>query len=581
MLKSLSEIKNFIPEIFDPIKHCYPYCNEKMAISGPPGTGKSYTLIHSFLKPCISDSTISTEEVLSCSFTKAAAKVLKERLNVEFPNIDDWKLRNICSTIHSEALKRFKIQFEGQAYSIIGEAKARTDEDDGTEGSSRFLIDLPPNIDIKEKLAIQIWDLARNKLITDITSKAFAELVQSVSYKANILQVREWITAYEMDKRKNKRLDLTDVLIAALRCPSPKRKLLIIDEFQDSSPLQTKLIKKWQSDAEFTIFAFDLDQSIFSFTGADVTQIFSLIEDGYTFKRLHISKRVPKSVHAVARKLILKNKERFDSPFSPMEDSGSVKYLTKPKALIELDSTIFDEDKDCFILARSSGEILKWSEELDNLGIPYINERGYSPWGSPVALAITRAILAIKDEIPLLAEDAYRLVAEFPGRDLAFFNSGTKKGVTVEILKTWSRSDIKGYELEKLGLNLKKVKETGLEELLTEFKQGDRAKDIPIALARSGNNEVLYKTPKIRLTSSHSSKGREADLVIVDLAMPWKVQHEVKKDERIIEEERRLLYVAITRTKSDLILVHGEKLPDLGTITGLMDDISVKVAQTI
>ncbi len=418
--------------------------------------GKTFTLIQSFLRPCISDSSVDLENVLSCSFTRAAAKVLKERLKIEFPNIDDWKLKNVCSTIHSEALKRFKIQFEGQQYTIIGDAKAKTDDEEGTEGSSRFLGDLPPNCDIKEKLAISIWDLARNKLITDITTKEFAELVKNVSYKADIGQVREWVTAYETNKRKNKRLDLTDVLIAALRCPSPSKKLLIVDEFQDCTPLQIKLIKKWGIDSEYITLFLDPDQCIFSWAGSDIKQIFQLFEEEYSFKRLDKSYRIPKVVHKIARNLILKNKERFDSPFNPKEEcEGYATYENMAQTLLEIGSTIIDEDKDVFILARSSGELSKWSTELDGEGIPYINERGYSPWGSPIALAITRAILAIKDEIPVLAEDAYRLVAEFPGRDLAYFNKGVKKGETVEILKTWNRSDIKNYELEKLGLVLK------------------------------------------------------------------------------------------------------------------------------
>ncbi|MDX1957814.1 MAG: UvrD-helicase domain-containing protein [Leptospiraceae bacterium] len=65
--------------------------------------------------------------------------------------------------------------------------------------------------------------------------------------------------------------------------------------------------------------------------------------------------------------------------------------------------------------------------------------------------------------------------------------------------------------------------------------------------------------PKENLLTIHSSKGLEFSTVIVDLTDGWNSGQE-KKDSDIQEEERRILYVALSRAKNNLIIVTNEKL---------------------
>lgn len=546
-----------IPDIFDKAKDSFPLCAKKLIIFGPPGVGKTRAVLDGFLQPSIAAG-INHSRILSCSFTKAAAKELRERL-AKVTNFDQKLLKETCSTIHAEALRRFRKQFSGQRFTIIGESKAATDEDEGNEGpSSRFYEDTMPGgggMEIKEAVAVKIWDLARNNLITDITCESFARLVyEIVGSKINLTDVREWILKYENNKRANRRLDFTDILIAALRCPAPDRDLLVIDEAQDCTELQFKLLGKWSEKADRVVYICDPDQTIFTFSGAKPENIYNLIDKGFTVRRLSKSYRVPLKIHKLACAIIAKNRNRIITPYEPSEKEGSVEELPIELAASELSSVVFDEDKDVFVLARSSKLLEPWSTILSEKGVPFINERGKSPWGSPIALAVARAVMCIREDQPIAISDARKLIDNFPGRHKDYFEKGITKKASCEILEKSLKLAVHSSDLETMGLLLTRIKTGVLEDVLTELGLDDRAYTLPRVIDNHGS-DALFKTPKIRLTTMHSSKGREGDLVVVDLSIPKMVIITAKKDPSTIEAERRLVYVALTRTKDSLILV--------------------------
>jgi len=557
--------KHPTPVAFNQEKDGYPVGHEKLLILGPPGTGKTRNVLEAFIQPALKLG-VAPFCILSCSFTRAAARELRDRL-AKGTGYPSHQLLETCSTIHAEALRRFRQQFAGQKFEIIGESKSGTDEED--EGpAARFLEEaLPQGYEIKEAVALRMWDLARNRLINDYNSDEFFQLVKSFGGQINMPAIRGWVRDYENNKKTKRLLDFTDILIQALRVAPPERDLLIVDEAQDCSVLQWKLVEKWAAKSKRVVFVGDFDQTLYEWNGAYPDRMFSILQEGFVARRLAKSFRVPAKVHTLARSVIIKNKNRIDAPYEPLEKEGSADELPFHVAVEELGNATTD-GHDAFVLARSSKILEAWADALADAGVPFINERGKSPWGSPIALSVTRAVLSIRHGEPVTTQDARRLIEQFPGRNIEYFKKGTTKKSCVSALKAWMKAVITLTDLEALGLVLDKVKTADLEELLIELDLAERAKSIARLIDKNGR-DVLSKQPSIRLTTMHGAKGREAHLVVVDMEAPMATRIALGKEDRdkTIEAERRLVYVAFTRAKDSLILVRNGY--DLGVIVGL------------
>lgn len=555
-----------VPQAFEPSLDGYPNGHNKLLILGPPGTGKTRQVLDAFIEPamCLG---IEAESILSCSFTRAAARELRERLS-KSTGLHDFRLMETCATIHSEALRRFRKQFGTKGYSIIGEKKNHNDDDD--EGPpARFEESLPEGFEIKDQaLAISVWNLARNRLIFDHNSQEFKELVYTFDAKANLPDIRNWVGIYEQNKKDKKLLDFTDILIHGLRCTPPDRELVIVDEAQDCSMLQWKLVEKWAAKAKRVVFVGDFDQTLYEWNGAYPDRLFGILNEGFVARRLAKSYRVPAKIHTLARSVIVRNNNRIDAPYEPMEREGSATTLSMRVAVEELADNSTN-GKTSFVLARSAKILDGWVEALSVKGIPFVNERGKSPWGSPVALSVVRAIIAIREGKEMKATDARRLVEQFPGRHPDYFNKKVTKKATVTSLTEWVKGSVIASDLEELGLKLEKIKTEQFEPLLKELDLKERAETLARLIERNGP-DVLNKTPLIVLTTMHGAKGREKDLVVVEMEAPKATCIAMRKDHdgSKVEAERRLCYVAFTRAKESLILCRPGGY-DLGVIVGM------------
>jgi DNA helicase-2/ATP-dependent DNA helicase PcrA len=72
--------------------------------------------------------------------------------------------------------------------------------------------------------------------------------------------------------------------------------------------------------------------------------------------------------------------------------------------------------------------------------------------------------------------------------------------------------------------------------------------------AARDNKYQQTQTPRVTLTTLHSAKGLEFDTVFIAGAVEGVIPHERSKTEPELEEERRLLYVGVTRARETLYL---------------------------
>jgi superfamily I DNA/RNA helicase len=556
-----------IPAIFKPDLDGYPNGSNKILLYGSPGTGKTYNILTYFVEPALKAG-IDTKRILSCSFTRAAAKELRDRLSKK-TGLPEFTLLETCSTIHAEALRRFRTQFGMNGYEIYGETIYDNFLEEGP--SSRFEeTSKKEQEDEQRAQAIKIWDLSRNKLIGDLKSEAFERLVKNLDTWANVERIRNYIREYEGIKSRTKTLDFTDIIIKALRCAPPERELLVVDEVQDCTPLQLLLLDKWINKAERVVLIGDGDQVLFEFSGVDPSSMIKLTEKGFTLRRLAKSFRVPKKIHKLARTIITKNVNRIDAPYEPLDKEGTVLELSRPSAAEEIFNAS-SEGKDVFVLARSANILGGWTDLLAEVGVPFINERGRSPWGSQIELSVAKAVAAVKENLEMTYEDANRLIEKLPGRDPRFFKKKVTK-VSLKAKYSTKSGTLISSQLSDDGIVLEEIKNADYKDLFMLFKMEYRAAALANIIKRWGP-EILHKTPNVTLTSQHACKGRERDLVVVDMGCPPFTAKAIALDKTglVREAERRLCYVAFTRTKDTLIICRNSS-KDLGGIVGLDDD---------
>jgi superfamily I DNA/RNA helicase len=140
-------------------------------------------------------------------------------------------------------------------------------------------------------------------------------------------QVRKFATAWEDWKRENRFMDFTDLIEAGLRNfkIAPERpNVIVVDEAQDLTRLQLKLVRQWGRHADHILIAGDDDQSIFTFAGACPEVL--LERDGEEFFNhvLSQSYRVPRAIHALSQAWIQQVARREPKEYKPRDEDGEV-----------------------------------------------------------------------------------------------------------------------------------------------------------------------------------------------------------------------------------------------------------------
>jgi len=548
-----------IPRVFEAGLDAYPSGPSKLLLKSGPGCGKTTTVVKDFILPALKLG-IEPKSILSCSFTRAAAGELRDRVS-KYSGIDTKHLYMTCSTLHAEALRLYRST--GAKIKVIGDDTEENEDGELVEGpASRFNEEFFGGMDSDEKgiykKALSLWEYSRNVCVFNYMGPEFSVLFANLKCNKSITEFQDAIKRYEEHKKNNGLIDFTDMLYYACKITPPNRELVIVDEAQDCSSLQWKLLENWFTTAKRVMIVGDFDQTIHEWCGSDPKKMDDLIKKNFTLLRLGKSYRVPKRVHALARKVILKNTDRIDMPYEPKFEDGFVAKTTIDTAIDEL-RKIYNAGKEAFVLARTRGILDEnWIHALNSSGIPYINERGFSPYNAPNLIKAAKSVMAIREDRHVMGGDLSKLIDKLPGRDVRFFKKGvTKKSVTGWLLSNVD-TPISNVDLDNRGVLVDHIKAADLKELFTEMKFEVRA-EILANLIKNYGAKILDGKTKIILTSGHGSKGREADLVIVDTTIPKACHMRVWRDANVANAERRVFYVAITRTKNTLLLYQKSK----------------------
>ena len=550
---------------------------------------------------------ISPYNILAITFTNKAAKEMSNRL---YRLIGD-KAKNVqVSTFHSFGVKILRENFKYLGYDknfII------MDSEDSISVIKKILKEkgIDPKIynpnAIKNKISS-----CKNEMMSP---KDYEKYVAS-DFEKIVLLVYE---LYEGTLKKNNSIDFDDLLILPIKLFRENPNILqnyqerfqyiLIDEYQDTNEAQYILTKMISAKYRNICCVGDVDQSIYSFRGANYKNILNFEKDYKDAKTIKLEQnyRSTTNILDAANDVIKNNKERKDKKL--WSDKGTGDKITYYRAFNGIDEAQYVareiknlinngiEYENIAVLYRTNSQSHVIEEEFLKNKIPYKIVGGigfYSRKEIKDVLAYLRLIYNEKDNISLLrvintpkrgvgsktisnliekanndGKSIYEVIVS--GKELEFKN-------IIEKLKKFSESltitelvdkilDITGirkeYESDKTLES--DIRLENLEELKTVTRTFEEKEGIvsledflyEVSLV-SDVNEYDEDKNRVSLMTVHSVKGLEFDYVFITGLEEGIFPHmNSLMNNSDLEEERRLCYVAITRAKEKLYLVNA------------------------
>jgi DNA helicase-2/ATP-dependent DNA helicase PcrA len=333
--------------------------------------------------------------------------------------------------------------------------------------------------------------------------------------------------AYRHYKNARNLLDFTDLLELIVQQPErlPRLEALIIDEAQDLSPLQWRLVEQLALRSQRCFLAGDDDQAIYTWAGADVE---SFLNFKGQIKVLEQSYRVPAKIHKLANAVVHRIKKRQPKAWRAREEVGSIHYYQDWH-------DVNVAQGDWLILAAANYMLADMYDWLKSQGLLFERFGQRSIPESVLTAVIGWERLRKGQEVPFqVVQTIYKYI------DTKLVKHGYKGLRTADPAALYTLDLLK----EKHGLLSTEI----WHEALTKIAENQRR--YLIAVLRRGTR-LTGKVP-IKLSTIHAAKGGEADNVLLMADLTTKF---AKEYDRNADDVNRLLYVGITRAKQTLHIV--------------------------
>ena len=496
------------------------------------GTGKTRAITHR-IAYAAAIGTMDPQKVLALTFTAKAAGEMRARLrSLGVPTV-------AARTIHSAALKQllyfWPSVFGGRTPDLITtktgfltEAINRAGLGDSVRATNRELMrDIASEIE---------W-----AKVSQVAPSDYVDEISKRMQKPRVLpeQMVQIYTAYESVKKQELAIDFEDVLLLCAAMLEEEREVrervqdqyryFTIDEYQDVSPVQQRLINAWLGKRNDICVVGDPAQTIYSFAGATpvflntFTQRFPDAE----VIRLSTGYRSTPEITFAANALLRHG--AMGQELVAQNDHGSapsvVGYSDEAAEVNGVLSEITDllsagtPPHEVAILARTNSQLKSVERAMQKVNLPY-------------QVRSTERFFDRREVRDFLSE--VRKASVIPAEGQGW----------IDELRTLAQPYLTGEAIDGIAALLHLARELDGDENFTPKTLRGYLREVEDRVQQ--NNPPTM--PVITLATLHAAKGLEWERVFLIGAS----EGQLPVSDASIDEERRLFYVGITRAKADL-----------------------------
>lgn len=569
-----------------------------MVLAGP-GSGKTLVITYR-VKWLLENHGVDPSNILVITFTRAAAEEMKQR----FLKLTEGKDNLVTfGTFHSVFFMILRYAYRFRGSDIIPEDQRRRII---KETADRMEIEIEDERDFLTGVLGEI-SYVKGELIDP------AYFHSSFCADDVFLQFYE---VYEKHLRINHLLDYDDMLIFCYELLKERediRKMwqqrfryILIDEFQDINKVQYEVVKLLSGSSRNIFVVGDDDQSIYRFRGArpEIMLGFEKVFPGSKRVELGINYRCSEEIVDTAKKLISHNSKRFKKNLRAARGSKVPVVWRQPETVAMECSDIVQgirfyhskgiAYKDMAVIFRTNTQPRLLAGRLMEYNIPFYM-RDHLPnifdhWIARNLISYLK--LAAGNRERSLFLQVMNRPKRYISRDML-----TDKEINLQALKgrcygkKWLFEKIDKLEMDLLFMKKMEPFQAieyirrgiGYEDYLTEYARErridpedlfeildqiqetarnyhtteewlDYIEEYREELKKQVNTSRGEDEDEVTLTTMHSSKGLEYELVFIMDVNEGVTPHKKAVKDADLEEERRLMYVALTRAKTYLFL---------------------------
>jgi DNA helicase-2/ATP-dependent DNA helicase PcrA len=567
------------------------------------GSGKTKVLT-TRIKYLLTEKHVSPESILAVTFTNKAAREMESRIGARLPWIGTF--HGICGRF----LRRHIQHLTGYTSSYV-----IFDDQDQT----RLIKSILKERCIENKMytpqkVLGCIGKAKNQMISP---EAYATSAHDVFHET----IAKIYSIYQKTLQKNNAVDFDDMLLLTIRILEEqpaileqyqhKFKYILVDEYQDTNKAQYLMLTLLARGHRNICVVGDSDQSIYSWRGADITNILSFESDFPDAKTILLEQnyRSTQNILSAANAIIKNNTIRKEKNLWTDNTAGDLiqfRFAASEKAEVSTVLETIDKLRGDFhslnnfaVFYRTNAQSRVFEEGLINRGIKYRLVGGtkfYQRKEIKDILSYLRVICNPQDELALeriinlptrgigdMTIARYKVFAESTGRGLfdvlgekidglgeraqSLVGQFKQMMIGFQATQTMPLSElintvihVSGYH----GMLLGSTDEADLDrmdnifELVTMAKEKEGQLDLPaflehISLLSDADNQE--EQDAVTLMTIHSAKGLEFPVVFITGMEEGLMPHFRTLYNPIeLEEERRLCYVAVTRAEQKLFL---------------------------
>lgn len=579
-------------------------------IDGPvlvmAGAGSGKTKVLTTRIAYLIEEGIPSYNILAITFTNKAAAEMRDRVSNLIGDVSSF-----IGTFHSLGVRIIR-----ENHDILGLPNNFTiiDSDDTNTIIKKLLKEM--NLDSKQYSPSYVRNrisFIKNQMLTD------SELDRLFNTPMDKVVV-EVYHRYNNKLKTSASVDFDDLLLLPVNLFKERKDILeyyqdkyryiLIDEYQDTNPVQYKLSVMLSNKYKNIFVVGDMNQSIYAFRQADFRNISNFEKDfkGAKVIKLEHNYRSTNNILSAANEVIKHNTERKDLKlFSDNGDGVKIKYMRAYDEKHEI-ALVIDEIKhllsegykneDIAILYRTNAQSRAIEDVFLAKGIPYKVFGSYYFYNRKEIkdlISYLRLIYNPHDEISLrrvintpkrgIGESAIAAIEErAKQQNISMFDAlETRKElefkeIIEDLIKrseSLSLTELIDEVLERSGMkkelesskaledeirleNLMEVKSitASFEERTGSANLGDFLEEVSLIADISNHTE---DGDVVTLMTLHSAKGLEFPVVFLVGMEEGLFPHNMSLMENNLEEERRLCYVGITRAKERLYLTNAKR----------------------